>query len=164
MIKYLAKANDDVLSHCRCEGELASLPGQLDCPWCGCGWLIACGTCRRAFVYAKVIEVDASYEKLVRADFERRGYAMIKETDIRHDAQVIEEMLSPFSVGDIVVYLDGVYHLIDEAPVEFEGMHARHKMARLPHATALTRPEALLSVLGDPGYWRTRERKDRATN
>lgn len=161
MVKYLAKANDNVLSHCRCVEPLASLPGQLDCPWCGCGWLIACATCRRAFVYAKVIEVDASYEQLVPADHERRGHAAINESHIRHDAEVMEDMLSPFSVGDIIVYLDGLYHAVDDAPVEFDGMHAHHKLDQLPHAAALTRPEALREVLGEPDYWRSREHKDR---
>jgi hypothetical protein len=30
--KFFFKANDDVLSHCRCEGAPAMSSGQLDCP------------------------------------------------------------------------------------------------------------------------------------
>ncbi len=36
---YLVKANDDLVSHCRCERTFIGAPSQIDCPWCGCGWV-----------------------------------------------------------------------------------------------------------------------------
>jgi hypothetical protein len=47
---YLRKANDDFVSHCKCPkaDSLISSPGQMDCPWCGCGWLFICSRCNKA--------------------------------------------------------------------------------------------------------------------
>ena len=55
MVKYIAKANNDVLSHCQCADTLAAGPAQLDCPWCGCGWLFSCIKCRKAFTFGRVV-------------------------------------------------------------------------------------------------------------
>jgi len=46
---YLVKASNDLISHCKCEYAPIGAPGQMDCPWCGCGWLFLCPKCRRAF-------------------------------------------------------------------------------------------------------------------
>ena len=72
------KANDEVLSFCACQQPLVALPGQLDCPWCGCGWLASCIECRKAFTFAKVVDVDLTYEQIVRRDAINRG-AIIAE-------------------------------------------------------------------------------------
>ncbi len=66
MPKFLFKANDDVLSYCSCVGEPAMSTGQLDCPWCGCGWLISCAKCGKAFTYAVVRETDIPIVELGR--------------------------------------------------------------------------------------------------
>ena len=36
---YLEKDNDQLVSFCSCEPAYITYPPQLDCPWCGCGWL-----------------------------------------------------------------------------------------------------------------------------
>src|SRR5437868_4230473 len=70
---YLRKANDDFVSHCKCNkvDALISSPGQMDCPWYGCGWLFVCNQCRRAFTFAEAVEVEESWE--VTADRSIRG-------------------------------------------------------------------------------------------
>src|SRR5438874_12347121 len=74
---YLRKANDDLVSHCGCDltDALISSPGQLDCPWCGCGWLFVCKQCRKAFTFAEGVEIDESWEdtgdRAVRALYQR---------------------------------------------------------------------------------------------
>jgi hypothetical protein len=62
---YLAKANDDLVSHCRCArpDALISSPCQMDCPWCGCGWLFICSRCRKAFTFAQAVEVNETWEQ-----------------------------------------------------------------------------------------------------
>ena len=143
MVKYLSKANDDVLSHCACTDTLAAGPAQLDCPWCGCGWLTTCIKCRRAFTFARVVDVDRTYADIVREDFAARG-----------DTALDEE------VGDIVVYLDGSYLPLDTENFAYDGWFAQHDFDRLPHALALEQPNALRDTLGDKQYWVDRELED----
>ena len=160
MVKYLAKANNDVLSFCTCEKPLAAGPSQLDCPWCGCGWLICCMDCGKAFVFAEVVDVDRTYEDIVGADFRRRGYNL-EEDEIKGAARWMAEAMEPFRLGDIVVYLDGCYFPVRERDIDFEGDFAEHRFDRLPHFLALERKEALVEALGGKSYWFERERPDR---
>jgi predicted RNA-binding Zn-ribbon protein involved in translation (DUF1610 family) len=159
MVKYIAKANNDVLSHCQCDATLAAGPAQLDCPWCGCGWLISCIKCRKAFTYARVIDVDRTYADIVREDFKSRG-SDDDEEDIVHGVQWMAEALAEFAVGDIVVYLDGSYLKLDTANFAYDGWFAQHDFDRLPHAEALTNPATLRDTLGDQQYWLDRELTD----
>jgi hypothetical protein len=108
MVKYITKANNDVLSHCQCDNEIAAGPSQLDCPWCGCGWLISCMKCRKAFTFARVVDVDRSYADIVREDFANRGET-VGEDEIEHGAEWMAGAMADLTVGDTVVYLDGSY-------------------------------------------------------
>jgi len=162
VVKYIAKANDDVLSHCACTGALASPPGQLDCPWCGCGWMICCTECGKAFVYAKIVEVDATYKDLISADYRRRGYKTVSNENIAQDADAMERALTPFRVGEVIVYFDGSYFSLEgDGPVEFEGWYASHKLDQLPHVVACNDPAHLRGLLGETSYWLERELPDR---
>ena len=67
-IIYLVKANDDLVSHCQCEQGIIAEPGQVGCPWCGCGWLFSCIKCRKAFTFATAVEIDKTWEELARED------------------------------------------------------------------------------------------------
>ena len=163
MVKWFAKANDEVLSHCRCEGALAATTGQLDCPWCGCGWLISCMDCRKAFTFAKIVEVDSTYEQLLAADWRKRGHTGEQPSDTPKFAAWMEAALAQFPVGATIVYLDGDYLSVDSTDVEFEGIYARHSLERLPHAISRERPGYLREVLGDAAYWQDREIPDRET-
>ncbi len=159
--KFLFKANDDVLSHCRCEGAPAMSEGQLDCPWCGCAWLIACSQCNKAFTFAEVRETDIPLLELGRREAETRGLKDITDEQVADWAEGMAETLSHFEVGDIVVYFDGLYWRIDETDIAFKGFYAAHDLERLPHAEALSDPGYLDRMLGDPNYWLDRELRDR---
>ena len=161
MIKLLAKANDDVLSHCRCVGSLASMPSQLDCPWCGCGWLISCTQCRRAFTFARVVEADTDYRAFVSEDRARGEYNDDDPGELDSLALWLEESLADFEVGRTISYFDGRYFDLEAKPIEFEGLFARHKLKRLPHLDALSSPGHLRAALGAPSYWLERERPGR---
>lgn len=123
--------------------------------------MICCTKCGKAFVYAAVVEIDDTYENLIRTDYARGGYTSVTDEDIRNDASLMEEMLEPFNVGEIIVYFDGEYFKLGAQLIEFEGLFARHKLERLPHAVALDHPEYLREHLGGSAYWFERERPDR---
>lgn len=156
MVKYLVKANNDVLSHCQCEDAPAAGPVQLDCPWCGCGWLFSCIKCRKSFTFARVVEVDRTYADIVHEDLAKRSSA-VDEEDVEQGAEWMAEALADVAVGDIVVYLDGSYLNIDITNFAYDGWFAQHDFDRLPHAVAREQPAALRDTLGDKEYWLERE-------
>ena len=159
MVKYIAKANNDVLSHCQCADALAAGPAQLDCPWCGCGWLFSCIKCRKAFTFGRVVDVDRTYTAIVHEDFTNRGVSA-EDEDIEHGAEWMAGALADLSIGDIVVYLDGSYLPLDTENFAYDGWHAQHDFDRLPHAIALEQPNALRETLGVREYWDERELVD----
>src|SRR5579863_879047 len=69
-IVYLAKANNDLISRCTCDRTFIGAPSQMDCPWCGCGWLFLCPKCRKAFTFAQAEEVDLTWEQLAHNDLD----------------------------------------------------------------------------------------------
>ena len=69
--------------------------------------------------------------------------------------------MEDFDVGDVVVYLDGNYFRLDSTDIDLEGLYSLHKFERLPHAQTLDEPGYLRRLLGEPNYWRERERPDR---
>jgi len=159
--KFLFKANDDVLSFCTCENAPAMSTGQLDCPWCGCGWMIACSRCTKSFIFAEVRETDLSLIELGRREVAARGIEGITEAQIVEWAEGMAETLDAFEIGDVVVYLDGSYFTVGSTDIAFDGYYASHKLDRLPHAEALEDAGRLRAVLGDQQYWLDRERPDR---
>jgi hypothetical protein len=161
MAKFLVKANDQLVSHCTCTAPLASCSSQLDCPWCGCGWLICCQECGKAFTFAKVIQTDLTYEQIIRRDFSKRGYD-VGDSEVADLAIWLAEAMAPFELDDIVIYLDGAYFGIDERDIEFTGLFAEHSLNHLPHAEALKDSAVLGEVLGEASYWFDRERPDRS--
>lgn len=161
MPKWLCKANDEGLSHCGCTAPLAALPGQADCPWCGCGYMISCAICQRAFTFARVVDIEQSYEDLLRTDLLDRDLAEVDETEVRAVAAWLAETLADFDAGDIVVYLDGCYIRTDQRPVAFEGLYAVHDHSEAPQAAAVRDSRPLTEDLGRPQWWFDRERPDR---
>lgn len=160
MQKFLFKANDDVLSHCRCVGEPAMSTGQMDCPWCGCGWLISCSNCGRAFTYAVVRETHIPIVELGRREVVRRGLDSVTDQEVQEWADAMAAEFERFDSGQIVVYLDGHYWPLDARDVAFNGYFARHDLKVLPHAEALERPGALSDLLSDKAYWFERQLSD----
>jgi hypothetical protein len=161
MIKWFAKANDSVISHCRCISALAATNGQLDCPWCGCGWMISCIVCRKGFIFARIVEIESTYEEVLATDTRNRGLKNVTAAAIADCASWMRDTLAPFPVGETIVYLDGGYFEVDARNIEFEGIYARHTLDRLPHTISLEKPDYLRHVLGDPNYWYERERPNR---
>jgi hypothetical protein len=155
--KFFFKANDDVLSHCSCVDPPAMSTGQLDCPWCGCGWLISCAKCSKSFTFAVVRETDIPLIELGRREVEIRGLTTVTDEEIQEWADGMAETLEAFEVGDVVVYLDGSYWTIDSTNVEFDGYFASHKFDVLPHSVARADPAHLDRVLGNTAYWLERE-------
>lgn len=155
MTKFIFKANDDVLSFCECESGIPAMSSeQMDCPWCGCGWLISCSKCRKAFTFAVVRETELSLFEIGKNEVKLRGIAdAVTDDEIEDWAQMMKEELEGFVDGQVVVYLDGEYIPIDAEFIEFDGMHAAHKLEALPHVQALQDPKVLGDVLGDSKYW-----------
>lgn len=160
MTKFIFKANDDVLSFCTCEDAPAMSTGQLDCPWCGCGWMISCSRCTKSFIFAEVRETDIPLIELGRREAAARGLT-VSEQEVSEWADGMADAFADFEVGDILVYLDGHYWHRDSTDIAFDGDFASHRLARLPHAEALADPPLLDRVLGDTRYWLDRERPDR---
>jgi hypothetical protein len=110
---YLTKANNDVISHCSCTDALVTFPSQMDCPWCGCGWLFTCIECRKAFVFARAIETDQTWEDLARRDLTNKWHESPSEDDILDWATAMEELMQDLVLNQEYVYLDGFFLPLD---------------------------------------------------
>ena len=150
---YLAKANDELISECQCESALATYPPQMDCPWCGCGWLFTCIECRKAFTFAKAVTVEDPLEELARRDI----IGLTGNDDGSHRdewLQVMRELLSDVEEGRQYVYLDGFFLPADiDEPLEVVGWHSRHMLDFLPQVEALNDERLLDGMLGSQDYW-----------
>jgi len=152
---YLRKANDDLISFCMCDKAeaLISEPGQMDCPWCGCGWLFTCMKCRKAFTFAEGFEVGKSWEDL--ADRDIRGFYEHAPEPRETQAWTasMKSLLQDAQVGEQYVYFDG--HVIPRSAesVHFVGWNSKHELGFLPHVAALEDPEILDGLLRSVDYW-----------
>lgn len=162
---FLAKANNDGICFCECEECLIAWPGQLDCPWCGCGWLFTCMTCRKAFTFARVVEVDQTLEELARVEHANSGLAGPPEAQwLESAAEFMHQMLTNVEEDATYVYFDGyiipTYYdqfLQEEGedPLEISGMHRDHALERVPQVQMLDDPSIAEEGgwLVDPAYW-----------
>ena len=153
---YLAKANDDLICHCRCATALVSWPPQMDCPWCGCGWLFVCIECRKPFTFAVGIEVDEPLAEIARRDLLRSWGEEPAAEDVRKWVEAMRALLKGVEVGKEYAYLDGWFLPTDAEAVSCEGWAARHTLAHPPQLDARNDPELLNSTLGNRDYWRDR--------
>jgi hypothetical protein len=122
--------------------------------------MIPCIECGKAFVFARVIETDKTYQQLVRLMCEHLNWTL-DYAEIAEEGLWMRSAIEPLTIGDIVVYLDGAFFPVGTENLEFEGIYANHQFERLPHAITLQQSGALRLVLGDPRYWRERERPNR---
>ena len=149
---YLVKDSDDLISWCKCPIALASAPGQLDCPWCGCGWLFSCVTCRKAFTFARGVVVDRTLESIGADDLHGMGGKW--GDDALHDWVIsMSELLKGVEPGQRYVYLDGWFLPADRSPPRLDGWYARHQLAEAPQISALRDRSFLDSTVGSRGYW-----------
>ena len=152
-ITYLKKANDDVISFCSCGDGRITFPAQMDCPWCGCGWLFTCVTCRKAFTFAEGVEIQGTWKDLARADITKR---LSKEHTDENVASWIEEMKAftrDVKVGVRYVIIDGSVIPADTQNIEFLGWHAYHEFTELPQEAARSDKSILDEKLGSREYW-----------
>jgi hypothetical protein len=157
MFKTLVKANDDLISHCKC-AEAFATSGQADCPWCGCGWLFTCVDCRKAFTFAKVAETGCSPEDLAHRDFLSFGKKPenIDPAAVKAKAEWLQNEIAALEPGTICVIVDGEVIPVSARNIEFDGWFAHHTFDVSPQVAAAD-AKALDSVLGDRKYWTERE-------
>jgi hypothetical protein len=153
---YLEKSCDDVISHCRCRNALITWPPQMDCPWCGCGWLFTCIECRMAFTFARGVLVDETLEEIGARDLRNRWKREPAAKDVIEWVGAMRILLKDVEVGREYVYLDGFFISSDAESVAFEGWAARHDLPRMPQSQARMGTDALDRSLGDIKYWRAR--------
>lgn len=153
---YLERANSDLVCWCKCETSLVSSPAQMDCPWCGCGWLFTCINCGKAFTFARGVELDLSLADLAKQDLTRMYKKPPDEEAIQNWIEGMEIMLGGVQVGKIYCYFDGWYLPVDQADYNIEGWFARHKFAALPQVEAKRDPKALSETIASIQYWRER--------
>jgi hypothetical protein len=151
---YLAKAGSDLVCHCKCDQALMTFPAQLDCPWCGCGWLFSCIECRKAFTFARGVAVKQSWEELARRDMTNYGRRSVSQEDIDGWVRAMKELLVDVEVGTTYVYLDRAIIAADAGAVRLQGWHSRHDLPFVPQVAALEDSSVLTGLLFSPKYWR----------
>ena len=153
---YLAKANDDLVSHCECGGDaLITFPPQMDCPWCGCGWLFGCLNCRKAFTFAVGVETDESWETLARRDFADYPGEQPTDEQVAQWVAAMRELTAGIEPGREYVYLDGLIVAADTEALRFHGWHAEHDLDFVPHVAARRDGAIIESILANVDYWTT---------
>lgn len=150
---YLVKANDDLISHCRCSPGPIGAPGQAGCPWCGCGWMFCCPRCRKAFVFARAEEVDVPWDVMARLDLEGRWHRRPSEEEVEEWIGFMKILQKGLRPGATYVYLDGYVFRSDQTDLRFEGWHSKHEFARAPQAVGL---ELIERTIGTREYWESR--------
>ena len=154
-ILYLKKKNDDFISHCKCEESLVGDPGQLDCPWCGCGWLFSCTKCRKAFSFAIATKIDKTWEQIAKEDLYGFSKKIPTQEEVSEWVEFMKKMMGHIELGKSYVYLDGYFVPTDEVNFEAEGWYAKHDFAKMPQIMALEDPKIVDQVLSNPEYWRS---------
>ena len=150
---YLERANKQLVNHCRCRIALAAAPVQMDCPWCGCGWLFTCLNCRKPFTFARGVEVDESLEELAALDIAAREGTELELDDPARWVDWMQVLLKPVEPDREYVYLDGFFIDVETAPLRFDGWYSRHDLPWVPQLQALKDPTALQDTLGEQEYW-----------
>lgn len=158
---HITRASSQGVCHCSCPDSLMSVPDQLDCPWCGCGWLFTCHRCGKGFTFGKAVRSDMKLRDFVLKDFRQRDVPqeLLQDKDfIDGCVESIAEMFEQVEVGKEYVYFDGILIPTDfDGPIEFEGLFAAHELQTLPHLELRDDPDAAKHILGDPRYWTDRE-------
>jgi hypothetical protein len=151
---YLKKANNELVSHCRCTEALITFPPQMDCPWCGCGWLFTCIECRKAFTFVEGVVVNETWEQTAARDLRNRWKTTPSNEDVSQWVGAMKELLADVRVGQRYVCLDGLFIPTDATSIQFEGWHSRHDLPFVPHVQALKDRSVLSCILGSQEYWK----------
>jgi hypothetical protein len=152
-ITYLKKANDDLISFCTCGDGRVTFPAQISCPWCGCGWLFTCITCRKAFTFAEGVEIEGTWEEIARGDIRNKLKEEPSEEDVASWIEAMKETLANVRAGQRYVIIDGSVIHVDATNIRFEGWAAHHEFSTVPQVRALTNRAILEEQLSNRGYW-----------
>jgi hypothetical protein len=150
---YLAKDSNDLICHCECDQALITIPPQLDCPCCGCGWLFSCIECRKAFTFARGIRVDESWEDLARRDITSKWKKKPARRDVTNWVAAMKELLADVEVGGRYVCLDWTVIPVEAAAIRFDGLHSHHDLDYVPQVAALKKRSIVKNVLSNIEYW-----------
>jgi hypothetical protein len=150
---YLERSRKDLICHCRCRQSLIAAPVQMDCPWCGCGWLFTCLNCRKAYTFARGVEVDEPLQELAKMDLEARRGTELELDDLHGWVEWMGVLLEGIEPGREYVYLDGFFIDVDSGPLRFDGWHSRHDLPWVPQMRAVEDPTAIHDTIGSQEYW-----------
>jgi hypothetical protein len=127
----------------------------MDCPWCGCGWLFTCMKCRKAFTFARGVELDESWEEWASHDI--RGFEMEPTDEAVVDwVESMQAYLDGVMVGKQYVALDGCVIPTDANSLDFDGWKSHHRFDFVPQVAALEDASIVKTVLSNVDYWETR--------
>lgn len=150
---YLAKANNDLVCLCNCAEATIASPMQMDCPWCGCGWLFICSGCRKAFTFARAVEVRESWqdtaEQVIRTMYRREP----EQGEAEQWIDFMKILLKGVRLGQEYVYLDGWVIPASAHAVRMEGWHSNHDLPYVPQVAAMDDPTVSERVLSNRNYW-----------
>ena len=150
---FLAKANNDLVSHCECNAPFVGAPAQMDCPWCGCGWLFVCPKCRKAFTFARAEKCDLTWEQLAHNDLDGKYGKQPSHEDIDEWIGYMKIITKGIQLGREYAYVDGWVFPVDETQLCFEGFLARHDLSAVPQAAAISDRQSLEDTLANKAYW-----------
>jgi hypothetical protein len=154
---FLAKANDNLISHCNCQETFIGAPAQMQCPWCGCGWLFVCPKCRKAFTFARAEMCDLTWQQLAHRDLDGKYGKQPSQDEIDEWIGFMKMLTKDIQLGNDYAYIDGWIFPTSETQLQFEGMHARHELDVVPQAAALSDRQSLEQTLGNRRYWDERK-------
>jgi len=152
-ITYLVKDSNSLLSHCYCDTARIASPGQLSCPWCGCGWLFSCIRCRKSFTFARAEEIDATWEEMARLDILCYSKREPKQSDIELNTRLLREIHEGVEVGKRYVFFDGMIIDVEAGGIRGDGQHAFHDLDYVPQVAALKDRSRLNWILQNVQYW-----------
>lgn len=165
---YLQKSNQDGVCWCSCKvnpetlAGFATIPGlaQGDCPWCGCGWLFSCISCRKAFTFARTTHVDKTPEDIARLDLSGFLDRPLEDSDTSMVISSVDT-LSHLSLDDGAAYaiLDTRPVMLSRGPVRFMGLYGYHDLPELPQLKWKPRLlDTVYNPLATTTYWRAARR------
>jgi hypothetical protein len=136
---YLRKANNDYVSHCNCDktDALIASPGQLDCPWCGCGWLFICGKCSKAFTFAEGVMVNESWQDTANRTIRVKQQRNPLPGEVEEWIGFMKMLLKEVEPGEQYVYFDGFVIPTTASGITIEGWHSNHDLDVVPQIAAL---------------------------
>jgi hypothetical protein len=158
-IIYLKKANNDLVGNCKCNDGRITYPPQQNCPWCGCGWLFTCISCRQAFTFGVGVELETTWEELAVADWKGWGMERVSKKTISGWVTDMKRLLADVKPGQVYACLDGRLFEKDARNIAFDGIYASHTLDRLPHVEALANRSVEEEVLANAEYWRSHKVK-----